>query len=195
MEGSPGGRDRPGQVRKDLKNHCKSWGFIWKAMEVEKGFGALSRNSQICTLGSPLWLHLVGAGGWGGGGWKERDQRGTGQGLGGGDCKGDRHWRHAAGRSDKGVRARGRKKERLVGQWQGRMGGPSLGYWSSPHNQRPPGWGRRFHDWQRSQATPSPKRAPEGDFWNGKEAGKLSWSCLQAARSPLPVWPGLTHAY
>lgn len=32
--GQPRGSGGPGQVLKDLENHCKSWEFIWETMGV-----------------------------------------------------------------------------------------------------------------------------------------------------------------
>lgn len=182
MEGRPGGRDRPGQVRKDLKNHCKSWGFIWKAMEVEKGFGALSRNSQICTLGSPLWLHSVGAGG--GRGWKERDQRGTGRGLGGGDCKGDRHWRPAAGRADKGVRARGRKKD-LWARGRAEWGSPASATGPTLRIRDPQAGGGGFTTGRGAKPPLLPRGHQRGTSGMGR---KLEHSAGPASRQPCPLF-------
>lgn len=44
-------------------------------------------------------------------GWKETKDKHAGGGVGGGDYKGVRYWRHATGRFERGVCGCGRKKE------------------------------------------------------------------------------------
>lgn len=79
------------------------------------------------------------------------------------------------------------------------MGQPALrvhpSCWHSPQYQRDPRLGEWASGLAEEPSHPFSKKGARGGSWDGREAGTLGRSCLQAVLSPFPVWRSLTYAF